>query len=230
MEDMTNREHLEHKGAIRKVGVILLSTSFLILWFHQLADQVLNAKLSHLMQKESYSLALVAFGLFLNGLLIFWILPIIYLVGLQRFHPKTLNVPLLTKISDYTREWLRGIGVASLWMFVLLLPGLFRWADYLFLPFVCFFDPEYQKGCVDALKKSRIVARGSRIKVWSLWVGFGFLLPLLISGMFGDYESLREHPILGSLLVFIEALLQTTTFYLLWRIYSQSIENTRPSS
>lgn len=227
MESIESRENREHRVAIRKVGASMLIISFLTLWFHQLIDQTLNTQLSHVMQKESSPLVLVAFGLFLNSLLIIWILPMIYLVGLQKFHPETINVPLFTKISDYTREWLRGIGDASLWMFLLLLPGLLRWVDYLFLPFVCFFDSEYHAGRTDALKKCRSLIRGYRIKVWSLWVGFGFLLPLLITGLFGDYESLREHPISGSLLVFLEALLQTTTFYLLWCIYNQSTEKGR---
>lgn len=200
---------------------MMMSVGFIILLIHQYADQTLNAILMDLMQKESSSFAFIAASMFLNGLLIVWVLPLFFISFMQTLHPETALIPFLTKTQDYTREWLRGMGEASLWMFVLVIPGLLRWVEYTMLPFICFFDPAYQNGEVDALKQCRKILRGHRWKLWFLWLGFGIILPLILTSAFSDYESLREHPWAGSALVLVETMIQVLAFWLFWRLYLQ---------
>lgn len=200
----------------------MIGLGFIILLIHQFADQSLNAALMDLMQKESSSFAIIVMGVFLNGLLIVWVLPLFFISFMQPLHPETAAISFLTKTKDYTREWLRGMGEASLWMFVLVIPGLLRWVEYSLLPFICFFDPAYQRGEVDALKQCRKILWGHRMKLWLLWLGFGMVIPLLLTSIFNDYESLREHPIAGSSLVFIETVTQALAFWFFWKLYLQA--------
>lgn len=200
----------------------MIGLGFIILLVHQYADQTLNAILMDVMQKESSNFAIIVAGVFLNGLLIVWILPLFFISFMQTLHPETTSISFLSKTQDYTREWLRGMGEASLWMFVLVIPGLLRWIEYTLLPFICFFDPAYQKGEIDALKHCRKILRGHRLKLWSLWLGFGVILPLLLTIIFSDYESLREHPLAGSTLVLMETIVQALAFWLFWRLYLQA--------
>lgn len=201
---------------------MVISLGFIILFLHQYTDQTLNVMLMELMQKESSSFAFIVASMFLNGLLIVWVLPLFFISFMQPFHPETASTPFLTKTRDYTREWLRGMGEASLWMFVLVIPGLLRWVEYTMLPFICFFDPAYQNGEVDALKQCRKILRGHRWKLWLLWLGFGMILPLILTSIFSDYESLREHPWSGSALVLVETVIQALGFWLFWKLYLQA--------
>lgn len=202
-----------------KQGMTLFTLTFIVLLFHQLIDQILNSQMVDAMRRETSLFAFIAFGIFINSLLLTWIYPPLLLYFFQKFHPETKAIPFSTKLSDYTREWLRGMGDASLWMFVFIIPGLLRWIEYTLLPFICFFDSSYQRGEQDALKLCRSIIRGHRLRLWLLWLGFSLVIPLLLTGLFSQYESLFKHPIAGSALVFAEAFFQLLGFWLLWKFY-----------
>ena len=57
-------------------------------------------------------------------------------------------------------EALRSWGKTLSWSFALILPGLIRFFQYLLVPFVVCFDPEYRAGHKDALATSRELSRG----------------------------------------------------------------------
>lgn len=203
----------------------MLSLGFIILFAHEFADQKLNSLLLNVMQKESSSFAFVAFGVFANSLLIIWILPLFFISFLQKFHPETEMISFTTKMMDYTREWLKGMGQASLWMFVLVIPGIIRWVEYSMLPFICFFDQSYQNGDTEALSKCRDIIRGNRLKLWFIWLLLGIVFPLILTSFFSEFESLSEHPILGSLLVLSNTVFQTLGFWLLWKLYLKASQS-----
>ncbi len=204
----------------------IIGSSIGMLLINQLIEQALNKQMQIAMQNESSAFAFTAAALFCNGVSIIWLQSIILMALLQPKHPETSSVPFAVKMSDFSREWLRSIGEASLWMFVFVIPGLIRWVDYTLLPFVCFFDPAYQKGEEDALVRCRALAQGNRGKLWSLWIGLGLILPLILTSLFGDYESFTEYPAMATLLVIFDALVQVLAFWILWRIYLK----TRPLS
>ena len=195
----------------------IVGTGLLLL--NQLIEQVLNQSLSQAMRADSPDFLIIASGLFFNGILIVWAQAAVFMTILQPQHPETNSIPLSTKLNDFTREWLRSLGEASLWMFALILPGLIRLIDYMLLPFVCFFCPAYQRGEVDALEACRKLAKGQRHRLWSLWIAFGIIIPLLLTTLFGDYESLFDYPLFATFLITLEACLQVLSAWLLWRIY-----------
>lgn len=200
---------------------LIISSSGLLL-MNQFIEQVLNQQMMVSMKSESSGFIMTATMLFCNGISIIWLQSLVLMMILQKQHPETSSVPLVTKVGDFTREWLRSMGDASLWMFALIIPGLMRLVDYSLLPFVCFFNPAYQRGELDALDTCRQLARGHRAQLWGLWIGFGVVIPLIITSVFGDFESLLDFPLYGALLVFLDALVQVISFWLLWRIYLQA--------
>jgi hypothetical protein len=212
----------------RKQWLLIFACSFTLMIFNQLIEQLLNQQMTEAMQNDSASFVFTAAALFFNGVSIVWIQSVVLMTILQTTHPQTAQIPLFTKIGDFSREWLRSMGEASLWFFVFIIPGLIRWVDYTLLPFVCFYDPAYQNGDVDALERCRQLARGKRLQLWGLWVGFGLILPLVFTSLFGAYESLFEHPVGATALVMSDALIQMVAFWMLWRIYLNSAEKIRP--
>lgn len=193
--------------------------TFLFLLLHQVVEQGLTQQMERAMQKESSLFVITAGGLLLNSLGLLWLHLVVLMGLLLPQQQATQNIALRTKIGDFTREWLRSLGDASLWSFAFILPGLMRWIDYSLLPFVCFFDPLYQSGSVDALHHCRALAHGHRLRLWGLWLGFGVVLPLIISSLLGPFRSFFATPVQAVGLVFIEGLTSVLSFWMLWRIY-----------
>jgi hypothetical protein len=208
--------------------VRLFAASLGMLLLNQLIEQALNLQMTESMRGETSAFVVTAMALFFNGVSIIWLQSVVLMVMVQAHHPETSSVPLGVKIGDFTREWLRSMGEVSLWMFAFVVPGLIRLIDYSLLPFICFFDSAYQKGEIDALETCRSLARGRRLKLWALWISLGLVLPILMSAFLGDYESLFEHPLSGTLIVAIEAAFQVLSFCIIWRIYSDAISYARP--
>lgn len=210
---------LTKKQLSPKLWYLFILGGFFINLINQLIEQSLNANLAQAMDSESSVFLITALLLFSNSLFMIWILPLFFATLIQSQHPENQTIPLLQKINDFSKEWLRSLGVASLWFFVFIVPGIIKWIDFNLLPFVCFFDSEYQQGRVDALKRCQSLAKNFRFKLLGLLVLFGVLTPLLITSLFSDYESLESHPIAGSLLLLFESILQALSFWLLWRLY-----------
>ena len=203
----------------KKLWIQIICASLGMLLVNQFIEQILNRQMMISMQNESSSFVITATALFFNGVSIVWFQSVVLMSLIQTLHSETMNVPITTKLGDFSREWLRSMGNASLWMFVLIIPGLIRWVDYSLLPFICFFDPAYQRGEVDALAQCRKIAKGIRVKLWALWVGLGILLPLVFTSLFGDYESFFDYPLAATGLIFIDALIQVLAFWMLWKLY-----------
>lgn len=208
----------------------LFGASLGMLLLNQLIEQSLNIQMTESMRGETSAFVMTAMALFFNGVSIIWLQSVVLMVMIQQNHPETSSVPIGIKVGDFTREWLRSMGEVSLWMFAAIVPGLIRLIDYSLLPFVCFLNPAYQRGELDALDTCRALARGRRLKLWALWVSLGLLIPLLLSAFFGDYESLFDHPITGTLLVAVDAFFQVLSFWIIWRIYLTAIQQPRPTS
>jgi hypothetical protein len=203
----------------QKQWLTLAGSAIMLLFLNQFIEQILNRQMSEAMQNESSAFVIVAMALFLNGVTIVWLQAVVLTSLIQNHHPETAEATSAIKIGDFSREWLRSMGNASLWMFAFIIPGLLRWVDYSLLPFVCFFDPAYQRGELDALERCRQLAKGIRGRLWGLWLGFGLFIPLILTGLFGDYESFFETPVSATGLIIVDATLQTIAFVLLWKLY-----------
>jgi len=63
-------------------------------------------------------------------------------------------------VRDFTLESLRALGVVLLFLLLFILPGLWKYVQYLLVPYVVLADPNYKAGQVDALKESKRLMQG----------------------------------------------------------------------
>jgi hypothetical protein len=121
------------------------------------------------------------------------------------------------RFSFLVREQLRASGVALLWCFALILPGIWRFLQFTFVTYVVLLDSSYMQGTVNALQKSQSIFR----RVWgkTLLVLFflGFLAPLAIASL-DEYQHFFSHPLTASLSSLLQTSLTVSVFLLLARL------------
>jgi hypothetical protein len=123
-------------------------------------------------------------------------------------------------------EVLRAWGKSFLWSFLLIIPGLIRFAQYFFVPFVVCFDPAYQRGEVDALTRSQEISRGRTLWLIALLFLFDAALPLILS-LFEEWSVIWQTPIPALGLCFLEMLINFCFIWILWRIYEPTVSMER---
>lgn len=126
-------------------------------------------------------------------------------------------------------ETLRAWGKAFLWGFLLIIPGLVKFADYILTPFVVLFSEKYKKGEVDALEYSRLIAK----KFWwriQLWLSvFYLIIPAIIYFIFDEFQVFESHPVTATLLVFAKTFIELVFHFTILKLfikYLNSIEVT----
>lgn len=129
----------------------------------------------------------------------------------------------ILKFNDYAKESLRATGVASLWMYLFIIPGLLKWIEFSFIPFIIFLNQDYQNGSADALLLSRRIASLHKWKVYGFWFAFNVAIPLGISISLGEYDSFYHFPTIATLISLLEALILWFWFHLLLNFYQKSI-------
>lgn len=78
-------------------------------------------------------------------------------------------------------EEMRSWGKAMAWSLCFLLPGLIRFLQYFFVPFVVSLHPGYQRGEIDALSEARSLAKGKLVQLLGLFLAFSVRPRLTIS-------------------------------------------------
>lgn len=63
-------------------------------------------------------------------------------------------------LNSFLAEYLRMLAQSLLYGLLLILPGVFRYAQLIFVPYVALFARPYRDGKIDALKMSERLARG----------------------------------------------------------------------
>lgn len=200
---------------------------FCVVVFANVAEQLLNEQLQMEMRSESSAFfALVLLIIFLSLSTVF-VQEAIFLAFIEKLQPQP-QFALKMRLLDLVRETLKAIGSASLWMYVFIVPGLLRWIQYSLLPFVVFFNPEYQKGDREALSFSRQLIKQKAFGFYMLWIWFNLLIPILFSAFTGNWESFRQTPIIATLLSFAESLVFWVWMLILWDIYEKRLGDSTP--
>lgn len=134
----------------------------------------------------------------------------------------------LRHIWPYTLESIRALAKALLWSILFLIPGLFFYTRYFFVPFVVLKDPEYQLGQVDALKRSNDLIKGM--------TGTLFLLLVALLSLEILRQSLRElflfsepHVIYGVAFVFeFLFIFSNILLFQIYRLRIRGLSESRP--
>ena len=126
-------------------------------------------------------------------------------------------------LKSFTLESLRSLGWVLLFLPLLIIPGLIKYLQYLFVPYVVLCDPKYQAGEVDALAQSARLMKG----LVPIFLIFLFLsVPLIMwTGQFTEPILATKEP-LKWLMSF--AMVSTLSLYfnlLLYRLYRVRIES-----
>ncbi|MCB0350387.1 MAG: hypothetical protein KDD38_04330 [Bdellovibrionales bacterium] len=77
-------------------------------------------------------------------------------------------------VMPLTIESIRALAITLLWTLLLIVPGIFKYIRFFFVPYVVIADPEYSLGKRDALEYSNQLVKG---------IGFGLFIFIL--GLFG---------------------------------------------
>ncbi len=75
--------------------------------------------------------------------------------------PSLLEQPFTTPyLGSFFGEYLRVLAQILMWGLLLIIPGIFRYFQLIFVAFITLFSREYRAGKVDALKLSETLAKG----------------------------------------------------------------------
>lgn len=194
----------------------ILPIMYAIQLLSHIAESGLNLALMKAMQKDSGLIFIVAVGVILNALISTWLSTGVFLTIVAKdIHSEA---PLTTRWHDLFRESLKAMGEASLWIFVFLIPGLWRFLAYSLLPFVVFFDPEYQSNRAEILSRTRDYAKGKMKILFLAWFVFQALIPILISAIFTDYNFF-DRPFKALLVLIIVSVSQLAFLTWLFKIF-----------
>jgi hypothetical protein len=187
----------------------LFSTTGLLLTIVFAAGLILDQLLTDLIQDEllnprgTSNIIWVYGGLsFFTGLLGPILVSFLALCA-WRFPGQSIGEVARVHLSYLIREEMRALGKSLLWSLLLIVPGIVRFFQFAFVPYVVLFDRRYQAGDADALKASwRFVKR-----VWARLLGlcllFLVVLPLLMTTL-DEWRSVWRRPLTAIPLLFVE--------------------------
>jgi hypothetical protein len=205
-----------------------MSTSTGLLWivfyiFNLIAtliQQSLDDTLIKSMQRESFTLGIIVVLIVFTSLCLDILFSSIFLFIKSKFYLRLhWKQDLFSTLGDLTRETLKSIGNASLWCFCGVWPGISRFIDYNFIPFLVFLNKDYQEGRIESLQFLRSHAQPIKGKLTLIWILFTIISPLFINILFSEFQSFSETPLKASLIVLLESTLHLLWFSILYRFY-----------
>jgi hypothetical protein len=116
-------------------------------------------------------------------------------------------------------EHIRSFISTGIYTLFLILPGIYRWTQLIFVNLVSAFDPEYKKGNKDALKESARLVKG-KVQAISLLLALQLTPPLILEEMAksGHYSfvTIMVLYILSWLFTLYFAIYFSLTFFARW--------------
>jgi len=126
-------------------------------------------------------------------------------------------------LAALTLESLRSLAITLLWTLLFIIPGIFKYIRYLFVPYVVVADPVYQEGQRDALEYSDQLAKGIGLPLFVLLVIL-FGLEALHGSLIESFP-LMENPIPALASGFVLFLVSLYANVLLFRIYQLRVKS-----
>jgi hypothetical protein len=207
---------------IQSRGLALFIATLVYLLLDQWVTQTVQAQLFSQSVNEWVLWGLVSISVLVN-----FIFPLVMLVVVfSALHPTTLS---LQKAKYLIIEQMRAWGKSALWTLALILPGLIKMVQFLFVPLVVLSDADYQKGSVDALKQS---CKLSRKVFWSMGFAlilFMIVLPLGLSPL-NEYKQFASSPTTALPLSVLETLLNVCLYTFLVCKFDEAKQSALPSA
>lgn len=199
---------------LKSVGIAL----FLITLSGSILDQVITMKMEA--QLSSHSGAGASLWFFGAAALVTNLLyPLFFmLTAIAGLSEQSVSGLLKKSANQAIIEEMRAWGKAMLWSLFLIIPGIIQFIRLIFVSFVVTLDPEYDKGSIDALEKSKEIARGKWGRIFALFVMFSVFVPALMTS-FDEYKLLWKTPLSALFICFVEMILNLCFILGLWKLY-----------
>ena len=147
----------------------------IVLFIFSLATKFYFLHVIHLVPAHSYLALQASWGPLLTSLTTSFIIILILPFPLYELTYKKVPSSLWVFVKKHSRplfvESLRVLTYVLLWSFLFILPGVYKQIRWTFVPFIVYFDPNYEKGDVDPLEES------AKLSVGLMWV----LTPLIVA-------------------------------------------------
>ena len=209
--------------------IFLLIFSALI--FSNLTDQYLQKQVEELISSKDGLSNIIWFWGFISILsailfpLVISLLCAFLLVSNQQKVENKMSVFFAENIELSLIEILRSMGKVFLWSFLLIIPGVIKYIDYLLAPFVVMFSKRYKNGEVDALEYYTEISK----KFWwsiKLWVVlFYVIIPIMIYALFDELRVFSEHPISATALTFVESVIELLFHFIILKLFIKFLNN-----
>ena len=162
----------------------------------------------------------------LNSLLFPWLMTLVAIFALQwqrtrasQMRPQNLTSSFGRFIGHYAEqsliEIIRAWGKALLYSFLLILPGIWKYFEYTFIPWIVCFHPQYDEGKVDALKVSSKWFRKVWYKLLPLLILTILVPTFILTSLFEEYRLIWVTPLPSLSLHFVDTLLHILYFQIL---------------
>lgn len=219
---MLFKNAFKHFGRLK----LFLIPILIFFWISSIFEHFLIQKIENVINSSDPStFTLIGFGSLhlLNGILFPTLVTLLVLSRIRNDHFH-LHVPYQIEGGPSEQlfiETLRSWGKTIWWFFALIVPGLYKFIAYSYVPHVIFLDPNYDRGTVDALKASEAQFRKRAYSTISIFIVFYFVFPIMLSSFLDSYKDFNETPLLALLVSALNGFLGLIAFLLLVEIYLQ---------
>jgi hypothetical protein len=206
--------------AIKTSGLALLVVYFL----YTLFDQILTSLMEqNLRSPDGADFRVFIYGaVYLANSILFTTMAI--LVALYGVTQKKAGlIEFLKKyFSQSCIEVLRSWGKTLLWSLLLIVPGILKYLQFIFVPFVVALYPAYDEGRVDALATSKALFKKHWGKVLLALMTFQVIWTSFSTAVFDSVRLFSTAPLPALLITCLEALVFLLYILVLFGIYIRS--------
>lgn len=204
---------------------LFLIPILLFFWISSIFEHFLIQRIERLINSSDPStLSLIGYGSLhlLNGILFPTLISLLALTRLRNFIYKPNKAAYMIEGANAEQlfiETLRSWGQSIWWFFAFIIPGIYKFVSYSYVPYVVFLDKTYDSGSVDALKASEAQFKKNIWLTLFIFMVFYFVFPIMLSSFLDSYKNFNETPMLALLVSAFEGSLSLLAFLLLAEIY-----------
>lgn len=177
----------------------------------------------HGAQREVYVLGFISI---ISGIVFPVILMTVALFALNKQigWTKDLGEFAAKNLSQIFIETLRSWGKALLWSLVFILPGLWKYLQYTFVPVVVTSSSSYDEGNEDALARSAQIFQKHWGKVLGVFFAFHIFAPLVLVSVFDGYRYIWKTPFSSLTLSLLDTYLIIISTHILFNIFRSEVQ------
>ncbi|QDK37614.1 hypothetical protein DOE51_08465 [Bdellovibrio sp. NC01] len=191
-------------------------------------DQYLNIQVEQALQNPLGAINQVYFFGFLSIIssIIFPVLLIttaLYAMSKAQQHWENITTFFGRYLNQVFIETLRSWGKILGWSLLFILPGVWKYVELIFVPFVVTSSVSYENGEIDALKASSHVFRRHWFKAIAILFIFHLFIPLILTSIFDSYRLIWKTPIASLALSLLDTYLLLVSTQLLFNVFQSEV-------